>query len=104
MNNIFDTQAFAVARTRTQASAFAALQTAAGYGRAARVLAPCPELLQAGPYAGTGTGMPSGAPGHALKSAFGPAFVRKPYIHPTRAGAPSGGAQGPFPPREPDPV
>jgi len=98
--NVFDTQASAAARVRTQATAFAALPIAAGSGRAARVLAPCPELLRGGPSTGTGTGAPSGTP----KSAFGPVFVRKPYIHPTRAGAFSGGAQGPYPPREPDPV
>jgi hypothetical protein len=51
-----------------------------------------------------GTRMPQISPAQAQKLVFGPTPTRNPYTDKTRAAAIGGGAKGPHPFREPEPV
>jgi hypothetical protein len=48
--------------------------------------------------------MPCVSPAHVQKLVFGQASTRNPYTDKTRAAAIGGGAKGPHPLREPEPV
>jgi hypothetical protein len=79
---------------------WAACPTAAGSGVPARV-----PSLTSGPAAGKGTGMPKGGVQTQIQSLhFGPKPIPNPYIYKTRVSALGGGAKGPHPARDPEPV
>jgi hypothetical protein len=78
----------------------AACPTAVGGGVPARV-----PSLTSGPAAGKGTGMPKfGVRTQVQPPHFGPKPIQNPYNYTTRASALGGGALGPHPAREPEPV
>jgi hypothetical protein len=64
----------------------------------------CDVLTTRGPSAAKGTGMPQISPAQIQKLAFGQTPTRNPYTDKTRAAAVGGGAKGPHPWREPEPV
>lgn len=78
----------------------AACPTAVSGGVPARV-----GSLKSGPAAGKGTGMPKvGVRTQIQPPHFGPKPIPNPYIYKTRVSALGGGAKGPHPAREPEPV
>jgi hypothetical protein len=61
--------------------------------------------LTSGPAAGKGTGMPKvGVQAQIQPPHFGPKPIPNPYNYTTRVSALGGGAKGPHPAREPEPV
>jgi hypothetical protein len=78
----------------------AACPTAVSGGVPARV-----GSLQSGPAAGKGTGLPKvGVQTQVQPPHFGPKPIPNPYNYMTRTSALGGGALGPHPAREPEPV
>jgi hypothetical protein len=64
----------------------------------------CAVVATTGPSAAKGTGMPALSLAHVREQVFGQASVRKPNTDKTRVAAVGGGARGPHPAREPEPV
>lgn len=85
----------ALAHARVKPPAWAAPRAAgSGFGTRARITSPGARSVK-------GTGVPAAG---AKPPVFGPAPIRNPYISMTRVAALGGGAVGPHPAREPDPV
>jgi hypothetical protein len=99
MINFDESPAFAMTRAGMTLPTRVAFLPAVDGGRVA-----CAVLTTRGQSAVKGTGMPCVSPAHVQKLVFGQASTRNPYTDKTRAAAIGGGAKGPHPLREPEPV
>lgn len=99
MVNVVESPAVAVTRAVATQPTRAAFLPVVGRGHVA-----CDVLATRGPSAVKGTGMPRVSPAQVQQLAFGPTPIRNPYTDKTRAAAVGGGAKGPHPWREPEPV
>jgi len=99
MANCIESPVFAVTRAGATLPPPGAVLPGAGSG-----LIACAVVATTGPSAAKGTGMPALSLAHAQEQVFGQASVRKPYTDKIRVAVTGGGAWGPHPAREPEPV
>jgi hypothetical protein len=99
MSNRNESPVFAVTRAGVTLPMTGAFLPVAGSGRAACAAAACSGL-----FTGKGTGMPQLGTAHVQDQLLGQMAIRNPYTDKTRAAAIGGGARGPHPAREPEPV
>ena len=110
MVNLIETPASAVVRADVQAPAWAAFSPVTVSGLLACAGAPCgmsPDsgLLASGPSVGKGRSLPRVSPtAYIHQQILGRPSTRKPYQSTTPITVFGGGAKGPHPLREPEPV
>ena len=99
MVNFNESPVLAVTRAGATVPAQGAFLPVADRGRTACAINASPGLSVV-----KGTGMPPMSQAHVQGQNLGQSPVRKPYTDKTRVAAIGGGARGPHPPREPEPV
>ena len=99
MVNFVESPVFAVTRAGATLPALGAFLPAAGEGRVA-----CATAASRGLSTVQGTVMPPMSQAHVQGQILGRTLTRKPYTDKTRVAAIGGGARGPHPAREPEPV
>ncbi len=99
MANFIESPVFAVTRAGVTLPITGAFLPVAGTGRIA-----CAMATSTGPSAVKGTAMPQLSTAHVQDQLLGQMAIRNPYTDKTRAAAIGGGARGPHPAREPEPV
>jgi hypothetical protein len=99
MVNSIESSVFAVTCAGATLSARGAFLPLTGRGRVA-----CAIDASSGLPSVKGTRMPQISLAHAQEQVLGQTPVRKPYTDKTRVAAIGGGARGPHPAREPEPV
>jgi hypothetical protein len=99
MANVIESPVFAVTRAGATLPVSGAFLPVPDRGRTA-----CARITGTGLSAIKGTGMPSLSPAHVQDQILGQTPTRKPYTDKTRVAAIGGGARGPHPAREPEPV
>lgn len=96
MSNFIESSPFAVTRAGATPTARSAFLPGVACGHVVRTT-PGLQVVQ-------GTRMPQISLAQVQKLVFGPTPTRNPYTDKTRAAAIGGGAKGPHPLREPEPV
>jgi hypothetical protein len=99
MVNFIESPVFAVPLAGVTVPLPGAFLPVTGRGRTSNATAACTGLSGV-----KGTGMPQLSQAHAQEQVSGQATARKPYTDKIRAAAIGGGARGPHPAREPEPV
>jgi hypothetical protein len=99
MSNRNESPVFAVTRAGVTLPVTGAFLRVAGSGRVA-----CAMATSRGLSAVKGTGMPQLSTAHVQDQLLGQMAIRNPYTDKTRAAVIGGGARGPHPARDPEPV